>query len=60
MSGARLADLCRAAGLEVIAETVSDDREAIAGVLKRLADAGGRALRVHHGRDRADRRRRDP
>jgi molybdopterin adenylyltransferase len=38
VSGARLADLCKAAGLEVTSETVSDDRGAIAGVLKRLAD----------------------
>jgi molybdenum cofactor synthesis domain-containing protein len=38
VSGARLADLCREAGLEVRQETVSDDRAAIAGVLKRLAD----------------------
>jgi molybdopterin adenylyltransferase len=38
VSGARLADLCKAAGLEVSHETVADDREAIAGVLKRLAD----------------------
>jgi molybdopterin adenylyltransferase len=37
-SGPRLVELCRAAGLEVSHETVSDDREAIAGVLKRLAD----------------------
>jgi molybdopterin adenylyltransferase len=40
-SGPRLADLCRAAGLDVTTETVSDDREAIAGALKRLADAEG-------------------
>ena len=38
VSGPRLAELCEAAGLEVTRETVSDDREAIAGVLKRLAD----------------------
>jgi molybdopterin adenylyltransferase len=37
-SGPRLVELSRAAGLEVSHETVSDDREAIAGVLKRLAD----------------------
>jgi molybdopterin adenylyltransferase len=37
-SGPRLVELCRGAGLEVSQETVSDDREAIAGVLKRLAD----------------------
>ena len=41
VSGPRLADLCRAAGLEVSTETVSDDREAIAGALKRLADVEG-------------------
>jgi molybdopterin adenylyltransferase len=39
VSGPRLAELCAAAGLDVSTETVSDDREAIAGVLKRLADA---------------------
>jgi molybdopterin adenylyltransferase len=38
VSGVRLADLCKAAGLEVSHETVADDREAIAVVLKRLAD----------------------
>jgi molybdopterin adenylyltransferase len=38
VSGARLTDLCKEAGLDVSHETVSDDREAIAGVLKRLAD----------------------
>ena len=38
VSGPRLADLCTEAGLDVSLETVSDDREAIAGVLKRLAD----------------------
>jgi molybdopterin adenylyltransferase len=37
-SGRRLVELCRAAGLDVSHETVSDDREAIASVLKRLAD----------------------
>jgi molybdopterin adenylyltransferase len=41
VSGPRLAELCEAAGLEVSCETVSDDREAIAGVLKRLADQEG-------------------
>ena len=30
VSGARLAELCEAAGLEVVRETVADDREAIA------------------------------
>jgi len=37
-SGPALADLCREAGLEVVTETVGDDREAIATALKRLAD----------------------
>ena len=37
-SGPALAELCAAAGLEVVSELVSDDREAIATVLKRLAD----------------------
>ena len=39
VSGPRLAALCAEAGLDVSTEIVSDDREAIAGVLKRLADA---------------------
>ena len=38
VSGRRLVELCEAAGLEVSHETVSDDREEIASVLKRLAD----------------------
>jgi molybdopterin adenylyltransferase len=38
LSGPRLVELCEAAGLEVAHETVSDDRTAIAAVLKRLAD----------------------
>jgi molybdenum cofactor synthesis domain-containing protein len=37
-SGPALAKLCEAAGLEVLAETVTDDREAVAAVLKRMAD----------------------
>jgi len=41
VSGARLVELCEVAGLEVSHETVSDDREAIAGALKRLADHEG-------------------
>jgi molybdopterin adenylyltransferase len=41
VSGPRLAELCASAGLEVSRETVSDDRDAIAGVLKRLADQEG-------------------
>jgi molybdopterin adenylyltransferase len=40
-SGPALVRLCEAAGLEVAHETVSDDREAIAGALKRLADQEG-------------------
>jgi molybdopterin adenylyltransferase len=38
VSGPRLVELCREAGLDVSHETVSDDRTAIAAVLKRLAD----------------------
>ena len=38
VSGPRLAELCEAAGLEVTRESVSDDRQAIAALLKRLAD----------------------
>jgi molybdopterin adenylyltransferase len=38
VSGPRLAKLCAGAGLDVSLETVSDDREAIVGLLKRLAD----------------------
>jgi molybdopterin adenylyltransferase len=38
VSGPRLASLCAEAGLEVSSETVSDDRDAIVAVLKRLAD----------------------
>jgi molybdopterin adenylyltransferase len=41
VSGPRLADLCKAAGREVTVERVSDDRGAIAGALKRLADVEG-------------------
>jgi molybdopterin adenylyltransferase len=37
-SGPVLAALCEEAGLEVVTEVVSDDREAIATALKRLAD----------------------
>ena len=40
-SGPRLVELCEAAGLEVTHETVPDEREAIVGVLKRLADQDG-------------------
>ena len=38
-SGPALAQLCAAEGLDVVSEVVSDDREAIVTVLKRLADA---------------------
>ena len=38
VSGERLAELCKQAGLEVVREAVADDREAIALALKRLAD----------------------
>jgi molybdopterin adenylyltransferase len=41
VSGPRLVELCEAAGLEVNRETVSDDREAIAALLRRLADEEG-------------------
>jgi molybdenum cofactor synthesis domain-containing protein len=37
-SGPALAELCREAGLEVVTETVTDDREALATVLRRLVD----------------------
>ncbi len=37
-SGPALVELCEAAGLETRQETVSDDRDAIASALKRLAD----------------------
>jgi molybdopterin adenylyltransferase len=37
-SGPALAELCREAGLEVVSETVTDDREALATVLRRLVD----------------------
>ena len=40
-SGAVLAELCRAAGLETSRETLPDDREAIVTALKRLADHEG-------------------
>jgi molybdopterin adenylyltransferase len=38
VSGQRLSELCKEAGLEVLRDTVGDDREAIALALKRLAD----------------------
>jgi molybdenum cofactor synthesis domain-containing protein len=37
-SGPALAQLCAAGGLEVVSEVVTDDRDAIATALKRLAD----------------------
>jgi molybdenum cofactor synthesis domain-containing protein len=40
-SGPALVGLCEAAGLEVVHETVSDDREAIGHALARHADEGG-------------------
>ena len=40
-SGPALADLCRAAGLDVVTEVVADERGAIATALKRLADHEG-------------------
>jgi molybdenum cofactor synthesis domain-containing protein len=40
-SGPALAELCREAGLEVVTETVTDDREAIATALRRLVDHEG-------------------
>jgi molybdopterin adenylyltransferase len=41
VSGAALVELCERAGLEVSHEIVPDEREAIAGTLKRLADNEG-------------------
>jgi len=41
VSGPALAGLCEQAGLEVSHEVLPDDREAIAGALKRLADNEG-------------------
>jgi molybdopterin adenylyltransferase len=40
-SGPALAELCRSAGLDVIRETVPDDRSHIAALLRRLADEDG-------------------
>jgi len=40
-SGPALAELCRAAGLDVVTEVIADDRDAIATALKRLADHEG-------------------
>lgn len=41
VSGPALVELCEQAGLEVSHETVSDDRDAIAAALRRLADEEG-------------------
>ena len=41
VSGPALVELCQAAGLDVVHETVGDDREAIAAALRRLADDEG-------------------
>ena len=41
VSGPALVALCMRAGLEVSHEVVSDEREAIVGALKRLADYEG-------------------
>jgi molybdopterin adenylyltransferase len=41
VSGPALAELCERSGLEVVRETVGDDREAIAAVLRRLVDEEG-------------------
>jgi molybdopterin adenylyltransferase len=40
-SGAALAERCRAAGLDVVQQTVADDRAAIAEALRRFADDEG-------------------
>ena len=40
-SGPALAELCQSTGLEVIRETVPDDRSQIAALLRRLADEDG-------------------
>ncbi len=40
-SGAALVELCHEAGVEALQETVSDERTAIAGALRRLADEEG-------------------
>ncbi len=40
-SGDALEERCRAAGLDVVREYVSDDRSAIAGAIARLADEAG-------------------
>lgn len=41
VSGPALVALCRDAGLETLHETVSDDRQALAALLRRLADEDG-------------------
>ncbi len=41
LSGPALVELCAAAGLDTVHETVADDREAIAAALRRLVDEEG-------------------
>jgi molybdopterin adenylyltransferase len=41
LSGPALAELCERAGLEIVRETVADDREAVAAALRRLVDEEG-------------------
>ena len=41
VSGTELADLCRAAALDVVHHVLPDDRVAIAGAMRRLADDDG-------------------
>jgi molybdopterin adenylyltransferase len=41
LSGPALSELCEEAGLEVVRETLPDDRDAIAAALRRLADQDG-------------------
>jgi molybdopterin adenylyltransferase len=41
VSGPALAELCERADLEIVRETVADEREAIAAALRRLADEDG-------------------
>ncbi|HEU0023139.1 MAG TPA: MogA/MoaB family molybdenum cofactor biosynthesis protein [Thermoleophilaceae bacterium] len=41
-SGPALVELCERAGLDVVHETVSDDRAAIGATIARLADGGAR------------------
>ena len=41
VSGRALVDLCREAGLDTVHHVLPDDREAIAGAMRRLADEDG-------------------